>query len=392
MAKLYQESREEGEEELFQRLAEYSKDVVVARKNFLSGATQRDVHGKSVCALKAEFVVDDHVPAKYQYGVFAQKKSYPCWIRLSNSGQHPAKDHKPDIRGFAVKLMGVGGVKLHPEQPLATTHDFTFLTTENFFSRNTEQFFRLLKALNGNLFTFLWFGLTNPRAALAGVLGMKRFANLLGVQFWSTTPYRLGPTLAVKYSVKPQPLLDQSQIPDLPGRNYLRDAAARTLREREVVFDFLVQEQQSAFWNPIENGLVVWRENPLLSRLVPKKVWKVPARLRPKWLNSLLGLLPPKAPLVKVAEIRIPTQDVDMPDRNWMAENLSMNPWHAIEDHRPLGDLNRGRRLVYLEVAKFRRQRNLLPPLAEPVAGPDFFDDTGLAGQSPALAAGGNRS
>ena len=358
---LYQEYPDPGEEEVAQELAEYLKHVVVARKNYLSGATQRDVHGKSVAALKAEFVVDDDIKPEFRYGVFAQKKSYPCWVRLSNSGQHPAKDHKPDIRGFAIKLMGVGGVKLHPEQPLATTHDFTFLTTKDFFSKDTAQFFDLIKALNGNIFTFLWFGLTNPIAALAGVLGMKRYANLLEVQFWSTTPYRLGPTLAVKYSVKPR-VMGQSEIPPAyaRSRNYLREAAAKTLRGSEVIFDFFVQVQVDPYRQPIENGLKIWSE-----------------RL---------------SPLQRVATIRIPTQEVDTPERNWWAENLSMNPWHALEDHRPLGDLNRGRRLAYLEVAKFRRTRNLLPPLAEPVAGPDFFDDTGLAGESPALAAGGSRS
>src|SRR4029079_11814479 len=143
-------------------------------------------------------------------------------------------------------------------------------------------------------------------------------------------------------------------------RNYLREAAAKTLRQSEVLFDFFVQVQVDPYRQPIENGLKIWSE-----------------RL---------------SPLQKVATIRIPTQEVDTPERNWWAENLSMNAWHALEDHRPLGDLNRGRRLTSLEVAKFRRQRNLLPPLGEPVAGPDFFDDTGLAGQSPALAAGGSRS
>ena len=343
---LYQEYPEPGEEKVFQQLAEYLKHVVVAQKNFLSGATQRDVHGKSVAAIKAEFIVDDDVAPEFRYGVFAQKRTYPCWIRLSNAAQHPAKDYKPDIRGFAIKLMGVQGEKLLPEERWATTQDFTFLTTENFFSRDTEQFFKFVTALNSGLLATAWFGLTNFRAALAGFLGFKRFANLLEVQFWSTTPYRLGPTIAVKYSVKPRSP-QQSKIPADPGRNYLREAAAKTLRQGEVLFDFFVQVQVDPYREPIENGLVIWSEK--------------------------------LSPLQKVATIRIPQQEIDTSERNWTAENLAMNAWHALPEHRPLGSLNRGRLLAYLEVSKFRRTRNLLPPLEEPTAGPDFFADCGPA-------------
>jgi hypothetical protein len=341
---LYQEYPEPGEEVVAQELAEYLTQVVVAQKNFLSGATQRDVHGKSVAALKAELIVDDDISPELRYGVFAQKKSYPCWIRLSNSGQHPAKDYKPDIRGFAIKLMGVEGEKLLPEERWATTQDFTFLTTENFFSRDTAQFFGLVRSLNTNLLAAAWFALTNPRAALAGFLGFKRFANLLEVQFWSTTPYRLGPTIAVKYSVKPR-AAPQSKIPDDPGRNYLREAAARTLRQGEVLYDFYVQVQVDPYREPIEDGLKIWSTE--------------------------------LSPLQKVATIRIPQQEIDTSERNWTAENLSYNAWHSLADHRPLGNLNRGRLLAYLEVSKFRRTRNLLPPLEEPTAGPDFFADCG---------------
>ncbi|HXT20940.1 MAG TPA: hypothetical protein VN923_09335, partial [Thermoanaerobaculia bacterium] len=76
---------------------------------------------------------------------------------------------------------------------------------------------------------------------------------------------------------------------------------------------------------------------------------------------------------------RIPQQEIDTSERNWTAENLAMNAWHALPEHRPLGSLNRGRLLAYLEVSKFRRTRNLLPPLEEPTAGPDFFADCGPA-------------
>ena len=79
------------------------------------------------------------------------------------------------------------------------------------------------------------------------------------------------------------------------------------------------------------------------------------------------------SPFEKVATLRLPQQKVDIPERNQTGENLSMDPWHSLPEHRPLGDVNRARKTVYVEISKFRHERNLAP-LEEPVAGPDFFD------------------
>ncbi len=39
-------------------------------------------------------------------------------------------------------------------------------------------------------------------------------------------------------------------------------------------------------------------------------------------------------------------------------DSLSFQPWHALPEHRPLGGLNRTRKIVYEIIAKSRRQQN----------------------------------
>jgi hypothetical protein len=39
-------------------------------------------------------------------------------------------------------------------------------------------------------------------------------------------------------------------------------------------------------------------------------------------------------------------------------EQLSFSPWHALEDHRPLGGIMRSRLKAYEEARKHRAQRN----------------------------------
>ena len=343
---LYQEYPEPDEAEVAREIVDYAKRITDQR-NFLSGTTQRYVHGKSVAALKAELTVDLDLPAEFRHGIFRDGgRSYPAWIRLSNSAQHPAPDKKLDARGFAIKLMDVDGESLLSQEGSVSTQDFVLLSRPTFFNRDTKEFLEFTRAVNGSnlrlvkVLRVLWFFLTHPAVFFTGLDAAKRYGNLLGIQFWSTTPYRLG-ELAVKYSIKPR-VWDRTRGPANPDQNYLRAAAAATLAEREVLYDFYVQVQKDPYRQPIEDALVEWSET--------------------------------LSPLQKVATLRIPKQRVDTPERNQIAENLAMNVWHALPAHRPLGNVNRSRGLIYMQLSEFRRARNLVP-IAEPVATPAFFTD-----------------
>jgi hypothetical protein len=53
------------------------------------------------------------------------------------------------------------------------------------------------------------------------------------------------------------------------------------------------------------------------------------------------------------------------------AEDLSYNPWHSLPAHRPLGNQNRARRVIYQALSKLRHEMNARPHL-EPT-GDDTF-------------------
>lgn len=337
---LYKEYPQPGEEELAQKLAEYLKWVIVNRE-FFSNTTTRDVHTKTVAVLKAELTIDQDLPPEFRHGVLQPGKSWPAWIRYSSSSQVPKEDIKGDIRGMALKLMNVPGEKLLPGEEKATTQDFVCLSTDVFLTRNTQEFFDFMVAFNTNIWTFIWYGLTHPRISFGLIRSLKKFPNLLEVQYFSGAQ-RLG-ELAVRYSLKPRSDR-QSQFPDNPGRNYLRDVMDQQLAREEVYFDFMVQVQKDPYRQPIENALVAWSQEI--------------------------------SPYRKVGTLRIPKQKVDTSERNWIGEHLSMNAWHTLPEHKPLGNVNRTRKTVYIAISKFRHERNLVP-MEEPVAGPDFFADCG---------------
>jgi len=132
----------------------------------------------------------------------------------------------------------------------------------------------------------------------------------------------------MQYSFRTR-LKTRTRVPRLPLRppdNYLRDAMVATLAEQDVEFDILLQVQTDPFKMPIENNAVLW-----------------PTRLSPR---------------VPAAMLRIPKQTFDSPEQLAFARVLSYNPWHAIPEHRPLGNQSRARKRMYYELSQLRQQMN----------------------------------
>jgi hypothetical protein len=77
------------------------------------------------------------------------------------------------------------------------------------------------------------------------------------------------------------------------------------------------------------------------------------------------------SPFRPVATIDIPAQRFESPEQQKFCEDLSMNPWHAAPEHRPLGGINRVRKVVYETISKFRHDLNGAPR-SEPTGDETF--------------------
>ena len=329
---LYQEYPEPDERDTVEQLVALLRGVV--EQHFFTGLHYRDVHVKGHAAVRAEFVVDADLPQDLRVGVFKDPRTFPAWIRYSNSNHVPSPDIRGDIRGLAIKLVGVPGRKLLEPQQDADTHDFVFLSTDVFLTGTARDFYKFVKAgaLNyrwsaGDLLRIAGFILTHLNVGFGLIANSKKFASLLEMDWYSATPYRFGDR-AVKYRLKPrQPRV--SQLPSHPAHNYLRERLAADLAREGAWFDFMIQFQRDPRREPIENALVPWDER--------------------------------HAPFRKVASVWLPRQTVDTPERRMIAENLSMNPWHCLPEHRPIGGVNRVRKEVYFAISQFRHERNGVP-------------------------------
>ncbi len=263
-------------------------------------------------------------------GLFSQPATYQAWVRFSNQDGTISPDINGDIRGMAIKVMGVGGAKLLDDEMDAQTQDFIVISTNVFVTTDVQEFDALIKALTGSVLAKVMFFLTHWRVVWNLYQSMKKMANPLQIRYWSTTPYLLGTQQAVKYSAIPSvtPGLADS-IPAQPSDDFLREAMVRQLAWGEARFDFAVQLQTDAEQMPIED---------------PGKEWSEVA-----------------SPFCKVASIRILQQTFDSPAQREFGENLSFTPWHSLPEHRPLGGVNRARKVIYRAISMFRHTQNKAP-------------------------------
>ena len=110
------------------------------------GMMRRDAHPKMHGLVQATFTVEPGLPGDLAVGLFSAPKRYQAWVRLSNQDGAIRPDIKGDIRGLAIKLMGVPGAKLLSGEKDAQTHDFVTISTDVFVAKDVAEFDGVLPA------------------------------------------------------------------------------------------------------------------------------------------------------------------------------------------------------------------------------------------------------
>jgi hypothetical protein len=316
------------------------------RGRFKPGGYERGGNTKTHAVLKATVTIREDIPEHCRKGIFANPRSYPAYVRYAGPGPNvPSDIQDVGFLSMAVKLMGVPGKKLMDEEKF--TQDF--ITTSGgatFVTPNTRENAKLQywSLLDMTLYYFL-----NPKDSHLLDMAMNALWNEtkytpFGDRYWSCTPYLLGEGQAVMYSFVPKTKELYGKIPGLPfGKvpfNYLRENMIKTLNEKDVEFDLMIQLQTDPHLMPIEDSSVRW----------PEKL----------------------SPFIPVATVHIPKQHFESEALIEFTKCLKMNPWHCLEEHRPLGNLNRARYKLYRKLSDFRQHMNKVEHI-EPT-GDEVFD------------------
>lgn len=323
-------------------------EITTAIKDAMSRYTEREYQGriaeragntKTYGVVRGEFRVLDNIPANYKHGIFANAKTYPAWIRFGGPGPASPPDIADSgILSIGIKLMGVPGDKLLDDEK--ATQDFTGISCPTFTTPNIVENLKLQKRIYARTPVFYFIKPFDSHFLDMTMQGIYARMNTspLEVRYWSCVPYLLGEGQAMKYSVTPSSNR-KTKVPWNPPDDWLRQSMAMTLSNTAAEFDFSIQLQANPKRMPIEDASIEW-----------------PERL---------------SPFVPVAKIVIPKQEFRSPAQDKFARELSFNPWHCIAEHRPLGNQNRARYLIYSELSRLRQSMNREPHI-EPT-GDEIF-------------------
>jgi hypothetical protein len=294
------------------------------------GRVLRAQHAKDTGSVRARFLVDPDLPQEYRFGVFREPRTYEAIVRFSNASDLSAPDGKGTARGMAIKVLKVEGARAI-EGDAETDQDFLLVDAPSFVIAAVKDYTMLFgprRRIRVDPLALLIFSFSYPRQARKVLIAKTgKTPGKLIQRYWSMTPFRLGPR-AVKFSAKPEAI---NFTPPPSGHegdsDFLFERLADHLKNGGAAFEFMVQFQTDAERMKIEDAMTEWSEA--------------------------------ESPFRCVARLVIPAQDVESQENRAFrasVERLSFTPWHALADHRPLGGLNRLRRVAYEASLQRRRE------------------------------------
>lgn len=269
--------------------------------------TGRALHRKQVAALRATLDVPGDLPAHAKQGIFAIAAKYDAWIRVSNGGFNRAPDSTPDIRGFSIKVLGVTGQAALGGE--AVTQDFALINHERFSSATSEDFTSVVTTGGSTPGKLLLRLLKNPGMIpqLKTVQSALKepFSGFATHDFFSAAPIAFGP-----YAVRVKVAAASDQVNPTAGEDWAADLYQR-LDQGPLNYDIQVQFFTDEQHTPIEDASRNW-----------------------------------EAPYLTVGRLSIPHQQAE-PAFDEEVESARFDPWNALVDHRPLGEVMRARKVAY---------------------------------------------
>ena len=302
----------------------------------------RGVHSKSHGFLKGELTIPE-LPPHLRQGIFSSPATYPVVIRLSSAPGEIDSDEIPAPRGLAMKVIGVKGGRLLPNDS-GHNQDFLMVNVPALAFGTVETYRQLLGLVQQNAQSpaFLQRAMAGAARGIEAVVeaagiepgatlrGLARDNHhLLGETYHTMAAIRFGDHIA-KISAAPL----SENVKALTGKDAgameystMRDLVVAHFHEQGAEYQLRAQLCTDLERMPVEDAAVLW----------PEEV----------------------SPHQPIATLRIPAQDPWSPPRRVYGDDvLSFNPWHGIEEHRPLGSIMRLRIPVYEQSTQFRHEMN----------------------------------
>ncbi|MEE7561195.1 catalase family protein, partial [Xanthomonas sp. Kuri4-2] len=347
---VYQPAHEQPEDDEAQTIAELEELFVGMARTVAEteGHAHRAVHAKGQGLLRAELEVLGGLPPELAQGLFARPARYDALVRLSSPPAEQLPDSVSTPRAMALKVLGVEGERVAGSEE-QHSQDFLMVNGPVFVRPGPKGFLRDSKLLamttekmprTKSVISAVLRGTEAALEAVGGessklkTMGGQPQVHPLGETFFSQVPFLYGPYMA-KFSLAPvSPALTDLTGEKLDGGD--EDA------QREAVGTFFAGLAAPVEWELRVQLCTDVEQMPIEDASV-------------EWPQSL-------SPYRAVARLRIAAQaSWDQGLSPQREDELAFAPWHALAAHRPLGALNRARKVVMAASRQFRSGFNRCP-------------------------------
>ena len=285
--------------------------------------------------------------------MFSKPGEYDVIMRYSSLTPKLVPDNVPAPRGIGMKIFGVEGEKIWGEDK--KTQDWTFNNYPILELRNPVATQEIAESLEKNwnqLDKFAEYlkgrddaevacrpaSIPNVHSEYLQKCPDKTNVSVMSTPEYSQTPYRHGDYIA-KYGVFPhgeaQKAREKELIKSDDPINCISQELQKFHKENTVTYSFCAQLAQNLDEQPIEDCGIEWDEK--------------------------------KYPFEEIGTLEFEPQDSWIPEfRVWWDDRITVNSWHGLKTHQPLGSTNRLRRVVYAESRKLRLKVNGYDGYVEP--------------------------
>lgn len=291
----------------------------------------RGTHLKTQGCVMGKFIVHDNLPEHLAQGMFKRPGTYDVIMRYSSLTPKILPDNIAAPRGIGMKIFGVEGEKIWGEDK--KTQDFTLNNYSVLELRTPQVTYEIADSLERNWNDLPTFAKEQGERVDADVATMgsqlpKQF--MVAMPEYSQSAYRHGDYVA-KYGVFPlgeaQKKIGEDYVKDDDPINVISQHTRKFHMANKVTYSFCAQMLQNLGEQPVEDIGIEWDEK--------------------------------KYPFEQIATIEFEPQDSWLPEfRAWWDDRITVNGWHGLKEHKPLGSVNRMRRVVYAESRKLRLRVN----------------------------------
>lgn len=262
--------------------------------------------------------------------MFGEPATYDIALRYANEPFKILDDKINAPRGVGMRVFGVEGPKLTGSH---STMDWTFNNAPALELRNVDTYLEIeeirSKHWDNDLALKAALG-TRTDAMLQLAPTMLPNENIVSHEMHTQAAFKYGDyiaKLALVPNTESQKALSSQKIGKNDPDYILSEMLSEHFRTKETTYDFVVQLMTDPKSQPVEDAGVEWSRNI--------------------------------SPFQTVAKITIPPQEAFSDKRRTFWEDkMSLDAWNGLAAHRPLGSINRCRKLAYEYSRQFRTSKN----------------------------------